>query len=60
MRIKDNSLGAFFKRIIFIPLHRKPIYDWVTTLEQLWGERFERLDEVLRELEKESKYVSKK
>jgi len=38
----------------------KPIRDWVTTLEQLWGARFERLDKVLRELEKESKNVSKK
>jgi DNA-binding transcriptional ArsR family regulator len=28
----------------------KPIYDWVREYERTWSERFERLDEVLREL----------
>lgn len=28
----------------------KPIYDWVSDFEQLWSERFARMDEVLAEL----------
>jgi DNA-binding transcriptional ArsR family regulator len=31
----------------------KPIHDWVTNYEQAWSERFEQLDIVLDELEKE-------
>src|ERR671921_2885012 len=31
----------------------KPIHDWVRSYERSWSERFERLDEVLAELEKE-------
>lgn len=31
----------------------KPIYDWVRDYERLWSERFERLDAVLQQLEKE-------
>ena len=33
----------------------KPIYDWVKDFEQLWPERFARMDEVLAEL-KETEY----
>jgi DNA-binding transcriptional ArsR family regulator len=34
----------------------KPIHDWVTTYEQAWAERFDRLDVVLEDLkEKEGK-----
>ena len=29
----------------------KPIHDWVSRYERTWSERFERLDDVLRELE---------
>lgn len=28
----------------------KPIHDWVTNFERLWEERFDRLDEYLREI----------
>jgi DNA-binding transcriptional ArsR family regulator len=31
----------------------KPIHDWVSTYEQLWTERFEALDELLKELKEE-------
>jgi len=31
----------------------KPIHDWVTGYEALWSERFELLDDVLEDLEKE-------
>ena len=30
----------------------KPIYDWVTPFERYWSESYERLDEVLSELQK--------
>jgi DNA-binding transcriptional ArsR family regulator len=31
----------------------KPIHDWVKNYERLWAERFEQLDAVLEELQKE-------
>ena len=33
----------------------KPIFDWVTPFEQFWNERFDRLDEVLQEMQKKEK-----
>jgi DNA-binding transcriptional ArsR family regulator len=30
----------------------KPIFEWVTPFEQMWNERFERLDNVLAEMQK--------
>src|SRR3990170_3696931 len=30
----------------------RPIFDWVTPFEQFWNERFDRLDEVLQEMQK--------
>ena len=33
----------------------KPIFDWVIPFEQFWSERFERLDEVLQEVQKKEK-----
>jgi DNA-binding transcriptional ArsR family regulator len=30
----------------------KPIYDWVSSFERYWSDRFERLDEVLEEVQK--------
>lgn len=38
----------------------KPIYDWVTPFEQLWRERFERLDRLLQNLQEAQKNVRKK
>ena len=31
----------------------KPIFDWVTPFEQMWSERFDRLDTVLKKMKKE-------
>ena len=31
----------------------KPIHDWVSGFEQLWTERFDRLDDVLEDLKRE-------
>ena len=33
----------------------KPIFDWVTPFERLWSERFDRLDDVLQEMQKKAK-----
>src|SRR6266545_1342620 len=33
----------------------KPIYDWVAPFERLWSDRFDRLDEVLQEIQKKEK-----
>lgn len=37
------------------PEKLKPIFDWVTPFEQFWNDRFDRLDEYLRELQKQEK-----
>ena len=31
----------------------RPIHDWVVSFEQLWTERFDRLDDVLEDLKRE-------
>src|SRR5215216_7879075 len=33
----------------------KPIYDWVAPFERYWSERYDRLDEVLQEIQKKEK-----
>ncbi len=33
----------------------KPIHDWVTPFEQYWSESFDRLDEVLQDIQKKEK-----
>ncbi len=33
----------------------KPIFDWVTPFERLWSERYDRLDEVLQDIQKKEK-----
>ena len=33
----------------------KPIFDWVSPFEHYWSERFDRLDEVLAELQKKER-----
>ncbi len=33
----------------------KPIYDWVTPFERFWNERFDRLDELLQEIQKKER-----
>lgn len=34
------------------PEQLKPIYDWVRPFERYWSDRFDRLDEVLQEVQK--------
>jgi hypothetical protein len=31
----------------------KPIHDWVTPFERYWSDRFERLDEVLHDIQRQ-------
>ena len=39
----------------------KPIYEWVAPFERYWSESFDRLDEVLQEMQKKEKnHVNKK
>jgi DNA-binding transcriptional ArsR family regulator len=39
----------------------RPIYEWVAPFERYWSESFDRLDEVLEEIQKkEKKHVDKK
>ena len=39
----------------------KPIFDWVTPFERFWNDRFDRLDNILEELQKKEKpHVRKK
>ena len=33
----------------------KPIYDWLLPFERYWSERFDRLDEVLEEIQKKER-----
>jgi len=33
----------------------RPIYEWVAPFERIWNERFDRLDEVLQEMQKKEK-----
>src|SRR5512139_1349502 len=37
------------------PERLKPIYDWVATFERYWSDKFDRLDEVLQEMQKKEK-----
>jgi DNA-binding transcriptional ArsR family regulator len=37
------------------PERLKPIYDWVAPFEHYWSESFDRLDEVLQEIQKKEK-----
>ncbi|HEX5837441.1 MAG TPA: metalloregulator ArsR/SmtB family transcription factor [Anaerolineales bacterium] len=37
------------------PQQLKPIFDWVMPFERFWNERFDRLDDVLQELQKKEK-----
>lgn len=38
----------------------KPIHDWVKSFEQFWTESLDRLDDYLKELQKEQKHGRKK
>ena len=49
--VSDRRVGR--QRMYRVNAERlKPIFDWVTPFEQFWNERFDRLDEVLQEMQK--------
>jgi DNA-binding transcriptional ArsR family regulator len=33
----------------------RPIHEWVTPYERIWSERYDRLDEILQELQRKEK-----
>lgn len=37
------------------PERLKPIYDWVSPFERFWSDKFDRLDEVLQDLQKKER-----
>ena len=37
------------------PVRLKPIYDWVSPFERFWSDRFDRLDEVLQDIQKKER-----
>ena len=37
------------------PERLKPIFDWVTPFEKIWNERFDRLDNLLQDMQKKEK-----
>jgi len=52
--VRERRLGR--QRMYRVNAERlKPIYDWVTPFERFWGESFDRLDEVLHELQLKKK-----
>jgi len=52
--VSERRLGR--QRMYRVNAERlRPIYDWVAPFERIWTERFERLDEVLQEMQKERK-----
>jgi DNA-binding transcriptional ArsR family regulator len=52
--VRERRVGR--QRLYRVNAERlKPIYDWVTPFERYWSESFERLDEVLQELQKKEK-----
>lgn len=58
--VKERRAGR--QRLYRVNAERlKPIYDWVEPFERYWSESYERLDEVLQEIQKkEKKHVLKK
>jgi DNA-binding transcriptional ArsR family regulator len=53
--VRDRGRQRFY-RLNSVGL--KPIHDWVSGYEQLWSERFELLDGVLQDLNKEHEHDS--
>ena len=52
--VRERRVGR--QRLYRVNAERlKPIYDWVTPFERFWNESFDRLDEVLQELQKKEK-----
>jgi len=52
--VSERRLGR--QRMYRVNAERlRPIFDWVTPFEQFWNERFDRLDKVLKEIQKKEK-----
>src|SRR6266508_6695498 len=52
--VRERRVGR--QRLYRVNAERlKPIFDWVAPFEQFWNERFERLDEVLQEIQKKER-----
>src|SRR3990172_9425615 len=58
--VEDRRVGR--QRMYRVSAERlKPIYEWVAPFERYWSESFERLDEVLQEMQsKEKQHAIKK
>jgi len=52
--VRERRIGR--QRLYGVQAERlKPIYDWVTPFERFWNERFDRLDEVLQDIQKKER-----
>lgn len=52
--VKERRIGR--QRMYRVnPVRLKPIYDWVSPFERFWSDKFDRLDEVLQEMQKKEK-----
>jgi DNA-binding transcriptional ArsR family regulator len=52
--VKERRVGR--QRMYRVnPERLKPIYDWVSPFERFWNDKFDRLDEVLQEMQKKEK-----
>jgi len=50
VRVRDEGRRRLYR---IDPEALRPIFDWVSTYQRLWEERFEQLDDVLAELKQE-------
>jgi DNA-binding transcriptional ArsR family regulator len=52
--VKERRVGR--QRMYRVnPERLKPIFDWVSPFERFWTDRFDRLDEVLQEIQKKER-----
>lgn len=52
--VKERRVGR--QRLYRVnPERLKPIYDWVSPFERFWSDKFDRLDEVLQEMQKKER-----
>lgn len=52
--VKERRVGR--QRLYRVnPERLRPIYDWVSPFEKFWSDRFDRLDDVLEELQKKER-----
>lgn len=52
--VKERQVGR--QRLYRVnPERLKPIYDWVSPFERFWSDRFDRLDEILQDIQKKER-----